>query len=332
MPRPRLQSLIEKSTDACIAAIEIYNKPSFNYREEIFSILILNAWELLLKARILQQNNNKMSSIELFEYKKTKNGKNYKRKTKVLTNSGIAKTIGIDKSINLVRNSSAQSFDMTCIDNIKLLKEIRDSSIHFFNSSMDLKMKLFQLGTASLLNYSKCIKNWFDVDFEKYNFYLMPLSFQSPNRVIEALHNKSETESVSRVLRSIAEAERRSIERESMYDLSLNVNLKFVRTSDTTASKIKLGSSFDADSIPVHISEEDIRVNYPLDYRSLTKALKARYKNFKVNRDYHKLRKSLETNSRYCFVRHLNPSNVKGSTMTFFSESIFSFFDRHYLK
>lgn len=33
---------------AVLAAIELYNKPDFRYREEAFAILILNAWELIL--------------------------------------------------------------------------------------------------------------------------------------------------------------------------------------------------------------------------------------------------------------------------------------------
>ena len=41
-----------------ISAIEIYNKPSFAYREEAFTILALNAWELLIKAKLLSVNNN----------------------------------------------------------------------------------------------------------------------------------------------------------------------------------------------------------------------------------------------------------------------------------
>ena len=34
-----------------IAAIEVYNKPDFLYRGETFSILAINSWELLLKAK-----------------------------------------------------------------------------------------------------------------------------------------------------------------------------------------------------------------------------------------------------------------------------------------
>lgn len=55
---PRYAALVDKSLQACSAAIEIYNKPDFRYREEAFSILMLNAWELLLKARVLNENRS----------------------------------------------------------------------------------------------------------------------------------------------------------------------------------------------------------------------------------------------------------------------------------
>jgi hypothetical protein len=64
MPQPRYMALIEKSIQACLAAIEIYNKPEFRYREEAFSILMLTAWELLLKARILKENRNSLGTSQ----------------------------------------------------------------------------------------------------------------------------------------------------------------------------------------------------------------------------------------------------------------------------
>lgn len=54
--KARCQHLLEKSVHAALSAIEIYNKPDFKYREESFYILMVNAWELLLKARILLYN------------------------------------------------------------------------------------------------------------------------------------------------------------------------------------------------------------------------------------------------------------------------------------
>lgn len=64
MPKSRSHTLSEKAVSAATAAIEIYNKPIFAYREESFAILMLNAWELLLKARVLLENSNDQKSIE----------------------------------------------------------------------------------------------------------------------------------------------------------------------------------------------------------------------------------------------------------------------------
>jgi hypothetical protein len=70
--KARCQHLLEKSVHAAFSAIEIYNKPDFKYREESFSILMVNAWELLLKARILQRNKNKLESIYIVDPNKTR--------------------------------------------------------------------------------------------------------------------------------------------------------------------------------------------------------------------------------------------------------------------
>ena len=57
--KSRSRTLADKSIDAMLAAIEVYNKPTFAYREESFAILAINSWELLLKARLLQLANNR---------------------------------------------------------------------------------------------------------------------------------------------------------------------------------------------------------------------------------------------------------------------------------
>ena len=54
-----LQSkLLDKAKEAFILAIEIYNKPTIKYRVESFSFLICNAWELMLKAHLLERDGD----------------------------------------------------------------------------------------------------------------------------------------------------------------------------------------------------------------------------------------------------------------------------------
>ncbi|MCB0737557.1 MAG: hypothetical protein KDC92_08595 [Bacteroidetes bacterium] len=71
--KARCQRILEKSVQTALSAIEIYSKPDFNYREESFSILMVNAWELLLKARILQLIKIKLESLKEMEAKAKKN-------------------------------------------------------------------------------------------------------------------------------------------------------------------------------------------------------------------------------------------------------------------
>ena len=48
-----VERLVEKSKEAFIMAIEVYNKPTLHYRLEGFSFFICNAWELMLKAHLI---------------------------------------------------------------------------------------------------------------------------------------------------------------------------------------------------------------------------------------------------------------------------------------
>jgi hypothetical protein len=62
----------------------------------------------------------------------------------------------------------------------------------------------------------------------------------------------------------------------------------------------------------------------------LTSALRDRYTNFIANSHYHSIRKPLESNSRYCLVRYLDPKNQQSSFKRFYSADIFKEFDKHY--
>ena len=50
--------LVDKSIEAFILGREIYNKPTIRYRIEGFSFFICNAWELMLKAEMLNRGES----------------------------------------------------------------------------------------------------------------------------------------------------------------------------------------------------------------------------------------------------------------------------------
>jgi hypothetical protein len=81
MPRlSRYTRFLKNAEAALISAIEIYNKPAFGYREETFAILALNAWELLLKAKILEQHNNAIKFLHVYTTKALASGAQSKKK------------------------------------------------------------------------------------------------------------------------------------------------------------------------------------------------------------------------------------------------------------
>ena len=51
--------LLDKSIEAYILSLETINRLSVKYRVETFAYLICNAWELLLKAKILQDTKRR---------------------------------------------------------------------------------------------------------------------------------------------------------------------------------------------------------------------------------------------------------------------------------
>lgn len=80
----------------------------------------------------------------------------------------------------------------------------------------------------------------------------------------------------------------------------------------------------------VRLEEKDVRDKYPLSYAELTKSLKGRYSDFKINAKYYKLKRSFEKDKSLCFTRYLDPRNPKSSTKKFYSTAIYKEFDKHY--
>ncbi len=98
--------------------------------------------------------------------------------------------------------------------------------------------------------------------------------------------------------------------------------------SEKSARDVILSSGPKA--LPVVVDEKDIRKFYPYDYRQLTAELRKRYSNFKVNQDYHNLRKKFKDKEEFCFTKKLDPNYPKSPKKHFYSERIIKEFDKHY--
>src|ERR1700733_8482097 len=97
--RNRSARLLQNAEAALISAIEIYNKPTFAYREETFAILALNAWELLLKAKLLAVNKNKLRCLHIYSTREIAPGQQSKKLYVKRNRTGNKMTVGIDACI-----------------------------------------------------------------------------------------------------------------------------------------------------------------------------------------------------------------------------------------
>ena len=333
LPLPRYRILVEKAVAACLSAIEVYNKPSFQYREETFSILMLNAWELVLKARVLQFNGGKMRAIEVWQPAIKNDGTESKKLQKRLNRSGNVMTIGLDKCMNIVKNYQQNSIDERCIANLHLLAEVRDNAIHFNNPHAGLAKRVQEVGCAALKNFVVAVEQWFALDLSRYNFYLMPVAFYSAPEVLESLQVGSQSKVAKRLLERISEVERDNPPDESArFNVTLQIQLKFLRTPSSEAIPVRVTPG-DPSAVKIAMTEDDIRNQYPWDYAELGKRLRSRYSDFLQNNKYHKIRKQFEGNPSFCRVRYLDPSNIgKGPKKRFYNPNILKQFDSYYSK
>jgi len=319
--------MVEKSVAAMLSAIEIYNKPDFQYREETFAILATNAWELLLKSRILQLSKNRMSSIIKYGKRRNQDGSMSTREYKVTNRSGNPTSIGLFKAFDILVNDYGDSINAIVRKNIEALIEVRDNSVHFMNNDLSLSKTVQEIGTANIKNYVRLIRRWFALDLSKYNFYLMPLAFIRGIGQAEGIPLNSPEK---KLLNYIKSQEIEGDDETKDFNFLLDVEIKFKRVSDADGAPVRISN--EPDAVPITLTEEDIREKYPWDYDVLTKRLSKRYSDFKINQKYHDIRKPLVADPRYCNVRYLDPENPSSLQKNFFSPNIVKEFDKHYTR
>jgi len=154
------KALLNNSVSAILAAVEIYNKPRISYRNECFVVLLINSWELMLKA-ILSKNK-----VSIYEPKKR-----YQPQ----------RTLSLWQAVESSKSYFPQEIsDIAVIANINSLVDYRDNVIHFYNEK-GFETLIYGLAQTSIVNFRDIVKEIFDMDIAKeVNINLLPLSFSAP--------------------------------------------------------------------------------------------------------------------------------------------------------
>ena len=324
--KPIAIELLDRAMMAMGAAVEIYNKPGIGYRNESFTILAINGWELLLKAKWLHLHGHRRQSLYVYESRQTKKGEKSLKRYIKRTRSEAPFTHDVAWLANQLANKGL--LDEAVCQNMYAMLEFRDCAIHFYNQSLDFNTRLYEVGAACVKNFVNVVYDWFGRETTEFAHYLMPLSFFTlPSTTQGILLNREE----SNFLAFLESIDDQQIDPLSPYSVRVNVDVTFTRSKAKGAIPF-LKASDDPSAIPVKLTEEDIRERYPWDYGLLTKRCRSRYVDFKVDQKYHYLRKQLETDERFGVRRFLDPGNPKSAKKAFFSPNILAELDKHYSK
>lgn len=145
-----IKRLVDKSVEAFILSLEVYNKPTIKYRVEGFSFFIVNAWELMLKAELINR------SIDIY----------YKDTDRTLSVSDALKKIYPDKNTRVRLN-------------LEKIIELRNISTHYITE--DYEGKYVPLFQACVLNYVNEIKRFHQIDITEIiskNFMTLTSSYE----------------------------------------------------------------------------------------------------------------------------------------------------------
>ncbi len=310
--------LRENSTQALLSAIEIHNKPNFNYRYQIVVILIINAWELLFKAYLTK----------------------YKPDIKIIQSDGTTKSFNKIMS-SVINNLGKKYFHIK--SNLEILYEYRCDFVHFYLE--EIEPLLFGLIQKAIDNYCSFIREFFKYKIENLDdLYILPIGLKRPISPIDYITNKSSIDSASKELKGlllniIDQTKKLSNEGNQntiIVPFSLEYkNKKRLKNFDIVAAisqekdiKIQISENFkltDDDSArKMKISEESVYNEiFTESYIDIVTFCKSHISNWKQNKNFYSKMKELKKSSKLHKLRLLDPSNECSAKKSFYSKEIY---------
>jgi Protein of unknown function (DUF3644). len=310
--------LIDNSKNAMLAAIEMHNKPLFNYRYQVVTILIINAWELLLKAYI------------------SKNMKD----VKLMNDEGYTKSF--EECIKCVFETLGKPY-FVYRDNLAVLYDYRCRYIHYYYEGLDLL--LFSLIQKSVVLYSKFIKEKFDDDLSSLgDFFILPIGFSKPISPIDYITNTSAMNEVPSEIKSfileILEKTKTLAENSVDDTIIVPYSIHYKSENRLTNADIvaaintqknvnisiieKVQITDDPNAKKAHIEEESIfRDIFTETYDDVTKYCRNNIMGFKQNNEFYSILASIKKNPELHRVRRLNINKPDSTGQDFYSKSIY---------
>ena len=273
--------MIDKSIEAFMMSLEIYNKPTITYRIEGFSFFVINAWELMLKAELIKRG-------ESIYYKD--------KQDRTLSINDVLKRIYTDKNTRIRLN-------------LEKIIELRNISTHFITEDYEVKyVPLFQ---ACVLNYVNEIKKFHGIDITDHiaqNFLMIsaryePLSNEQirmkyPSEIaeklirqaneIEVLSNTYNSDKFSIEVKQNLYLTKKKSEADFLVSLAPDSDNKIARVKELKDPVNTHKYSFQNVIVAVNekLKKNNIRLDYDKGFNSYVLSLIIDFYDVKLNKDY----------------------------------------------
>lgn len=272
--------LTAKSEEAFIMSLEIYNKPTIEYRVEGFAFFICNAWELLLKAKMIDRFGSQS----------------------IYYRDNPDRTLSLEKCIEKIFSNKKDPLRL----NLEKIIELRNTSTHFITDEYELVyMPLFQ---ACVLNYSDKILAFFNIDINQkvsQNFLTLSANY---SQIDDTTIRSKYSPEVAKHLLSTKNEVNSTLDNESSPSFAITINHQYFITKhqDEAEATISIDNSADStvkilkvvqdpNNVYKYSAKKAIRlintalhkssnINHPINMWSFTR-LVAHY-SMKTNSDY----------------------------------------------
>lgn len=299
------KNLINNAISAYYAAIEIHNKPHFAYRYESVSILLINAWELILKAFV----------------RKYIKGKSIYRKN---IETGKQETLPLKMVIKYcqeyLNSQDGNNFFKATSKSIIEIERYRDNSIHFYNENIE--PIIFALIAKNAYDFPRFIKDYFNRDIIAIeNVHILPVGFKLPFNPVEYFKSNNSHPSKSKEVRDFInslivatkELENEGVDESIM--IGFNVTFESVKkvknsdfvaaittdsTSDISVKTTKtIRLSDDKNAQEVKVSAQQFYDIYTISYNELINYCHNRYQDFNAGPKFTSLVREIKKHARY---------------------------------
>jgi hypothetical protein len=319
--RKMVQSnLVKNSIAAYFAAIEIHNKPNIAYRYETVTLLVMNAWELVLKAYV----------------------KKYVKSRSIFTEDGH--TIPAEKALDYVnehRNSIKANSFTAIKKNIEEIAKYRNKITHYYCEQ--LEPYIFMLIARSALNYVDFVKTQFSKDIMvDEGLFIMPLGFKLPFRPEDFLSNKvakyAASEEAKDFIQDIVNVIK-SLKEEGIEDsivLGFDIYFESVKkasnsdilaaittidAADATFTKItNVRLTNDPNAQIFNMSDQEFRANWKHTHADLLNWCKENISGFKQGTVFNDIKKKMKNDINCVYTRRLDSKNTKSASQDFYTD------------